>query len=71
MFLGQDIKQTIMENKSITLLASTSFKTKFPGATLVLAGDRGNNFRNLDDGVIYRHTAPFVGGRELLKFLKR
>jgi hypothetical protein len=47
------------------------FRTKFPGATLVLAGDRGNNFRNLDDGVIYRHTAPLLRGRELLKFLKR
>ena len=34
------------------------FKTKFPRATLVLAGDRGNNSRNFDDGVIYRHTAP-------------
>ena len=47
------------------------FQTKFPGAKLVLAGGLKNNFRNLDDGVIYRHTAPLVGGRDLLNFLKR
>ena len=59
------------ERGKIPMIWKIRFQAKFPGAKLVLAGGLENNFRNLDDGVIYRHTAPLVGGRELLKFLKR